>query len=193
MSAANLAKSVLNAPAFAMASAGELGDAALTASDIGATARKIAADLRGAGAIASEPIVLFVSNMPQDIVAFMGIWLAGCVAAPIHVATPAPAVESLIARLGARLAIRAGALERLAATPPPVRPLLDGAALIVWMAPRLSSLRPEAPASPRASSSHTRVSLGNSARSRASSRRRRAMSWSCRCNSPSFSASGSAC
>lgn len=132
MSASNLARVVLDAPAFARADAGELGETMLSSHDIAAAAQKIATDLRGAGAIASEPIVLFVSNTPQDIVAFLGIWLAGCVAVPIHVATPAPAIQGLITRLGARLALRSGAIERLGAAPPPARPLLDGAALIVF-------------------------------------------------------------
>lgn len=129
---ANLARTVLDAPDFARASAGELSDAALSSQDIAAGARAIAADLGAAGAAANEPVVLYVSNTPQDIVALLGIWLAGCVAAPIHVATPAPAVQGLIARLGARVAVRAGALEGLGAAPPPLRPLLDGAALIVF-------------------------------------------------------------
>ncbi|HMN71285.1 MAG TPA: long-chain fatty acid--CoA ligase [Rhodoblastus sp.] len=132
MSVANLARAVLDAPAFAQAKAGEFGDAPLSSDDIASAAQRIAEDLRAAGATANEPVVLFVSNTPRDVVAFLGIWLAGCVAAPIHAATPAPAVEGLITRLGARLAVRAGAIERLGASPPPARPLLDGAALIVF-------------------------------------------------------------
>ena len=132
MSAANLARFVLGAPAFARASAGELGEAALSSVEISDAARAIATDLRVADAIANEPIVVFVANMPRDIVAFLGIWLAGCVAVPIHVATPAAAVQGLIARLGARLAVRADAIERIGVAPPPARPLLDGAGLIVF-------------------------------------------------------------
>lgn len=132
MSAISLARVVLDAPAFAKASVGELGEAARSSNEISHAAQAIAADLHDAGATANEPIVLFISNTQHDIVAFLGIWLAGCVAVPTHVATPAPAVLGLITRLGARLAIRADVIERLGATPPPARPLLEGAALIVF-------------------------------------------------------------
>ncbi len=132
MNADNLAHCVLNAPAFSTASAGELDEAALSSATIVETAQNIAADLRAAGAWANEPVVLLISNRPEDIVGFLGLWLAGCVAAPIHVATPEPAIRTLTVRLGARFAIRAGAIERIGAAPPPARPLLDGAALIVF-------------------------------------------------------------
>lgn len=132
MSADNLARRVLDAPAFAQASAGELGEAALSSAALADAAQKIAADLRAAGATANEPVVLFISNRPEDVVGFLGLWLAGCVAAPIHVGTPETAIDALIVRLGARLAVRAGALERIGVAPPPRRPLLDGAALIVF-------------------------------------------------------------
>ncbi|MCB1540137.1 MAG: long-chain fatty acid--CoA ligase [Rhodoblastus sp.] len=122
----------MDAPAFAKASAGELDEAALSSNEIAAAARAISADLRDTGVSANEPIFVFVSNTPRDIVAFLGIWSAGCVAVPIHVATPASAAQALITRLGARLALRGDAIERIATAPPPSRPLLDGAALVVF-------------------------------------------------------------
>lgn len=132
VSPANLGRSVLDTPAFEMASVGELGDAALSSSDIASGAQRIAGELRSVGVLANEPIVLFVSNTPQDIVSFLGIWIAGCVAAPIHIATPAPSVQGVIARLGTRLAVRGGDIERHGTAPPPARSLLEKAALIVF-------------------------------------------------------------
>lgn len=129
---ANLGRFVISAPGFSQASAGELGATSLNSSEIEASAQALATDLRAAGALPNEPVVLFVSNRPQDVIGFLGIWLAQCVAAPIHVVTPEQAAHSLIARLGARFVIRAGQLETIANVAPPMRPLLEGAALIVF-------------------------------------------------------------
>ncbi|MEO6782753.1 MAG: AMP-binding protein, partial [Bradyrhizobium sp.] len=129
---ANLGRFVIAAPGFLKASASELGEAPLASSDIEASALALAADLKAAGAALHEPVVLFISNRPQDLVGFLSLWLAGCVAAPIHVTTPEHAAQSLIARLGARFVIRAGKLERIGSAAPPTRPLIDGAALIVF-------------------------------------------------------------
>lgn len=132
MSLPNLARSVLDSSAFAKASVGEFGHAPLAASDIAVAAGGLAEELRKRGTIENEPIVLFISNQPEDVVGFLGVWLAGGVAAPIHVGTPEAAIVSLVARLGARFAVRGTKLERIADTTPPVRPQLDGAALIVF-------------------------------------------------------------
>lgn len=128
----NLARCVTEAPAFSTASAGELGQSLLSSAAIAAFSQATAAKLREAGLRSCEPVVLFIANKPEDLVGFFGVWLAGGVAAPIHVATPEPAVHALIARLGARLLLRAGKLEQIGAAPPPARPLLQGAALIVF-------------------------------------------------------------
>lgn len=128
----NLARRVFDAPAFAQAAVGEFDADVVPAARIAEAARQLAEQLRKAGAGADEPVALFIANKPADLVGFFALWLAGCVAAPIHVATPAPAVESLVARLGARFAVRDGAIERLGDAPPPLRPLLAGAAVIVF-------------------------------------------------------------
>jgi acyl-CoA synthetase (AMP-forming)/AMP-acid ligase II len=129
---ANLGQFVIATHSFANASAGELGSRSLRAPELEASARALAADLKAAGATPNEPVVLFVSNRSQDLIGFLGIWLARCVAAPIHVVTPQQAVQGLIARLGARFIIRAGRLETLGSVVLPPRPLLEGAALIVF-------------------------------------------------------------
>jgi acyl-CoA synthetase (AMP-forming)/AMP-acid ligase II len=128
----NVGRFVVAASGFSNASASELGEAPLLSSEIEASAEALAADLKAAGASSHEPVVLFISNRPQDLAGFIGLWLAGCVATPIHVETPEQAAQGLIARLGARFVVYAGKLEKIASATPPLRPLLVGAALIVF-------------------------------------------------------------
>ena len=108
------------------------GGQILSAAEMMAAAGDLAASLRARACAPDEPVVLFIANEPRDLAGFFGIWLAGCVAAPIHVATPAAAAQALVGRLGSRFAIRAGRLSSVGAAPPPARPLLAGAALIVF-------------------------------------------------------------
>jgi len=129
---ANLGRFVMAAPGFSKASASKLGESPLLSSEIEASARSLAADLKAAGAASHEPVVLFISHRPQDLVGFLGLWLARCIAAPIHVATPEQAAQGLIARLGARFVLHAGKLETIGGAAPAKRPLLEGAALIVF-------------------------------------------------------------
>ena len=128
----NLAHCVIDAPGFAQAGIGELGDKAIPSAEIATAARQIASGLHDASVVADEPVVLFIANTPDDIIGFLGVWLAGCVAVPIHVAMPDATAQALIERLGARIALRAGEVERIGAGTPPSRPLLQGAALIVF-------------------------------------------------------------
>jgi len=132
MSDANLGQSVVAALHSSNGSAGELGGEALTSSDLIAAAYQLAAALRAARVIASEPVALFISNKPHDLIGFLGLWLAGCVAVPIHTATPDRALRTLITRVSARFAVRTGKLDQIGAAPPPARTLLDRAALIVF-------------------------------------------------------------
>jgi len=132
MSDADLGHSLIAALHSSKGSAGALGGEALTSSNLIAVAYELSAALRAACVIASEPVALFISNEPHDLVGFLGLWLAGCVAVPIHTTTPDQAVWTLITRVSARFAVRAGKLEQIGATPPPTRTLLDRAALIVF-------------------------------------------------------------
>ncbi|MGN6572634.1 MAG: class I adenylate-forming enzyme family protein [Pseudolabrys sp.] len=108
------------------------GARAVSAAAMIAAAETIAAALRAKGSAENEPVVVFIANEPPDLAGFLGIWLAGCVAAPIHVTTPAAAADALIARLGSRFAVRAGAVSAIGDTAPPRRKLLKDAALIVF-------------------------------------------------------------
>jgi acyl-CoA synthetase (AMP-forming)/AMP-acid ligase II len=132
MSRANLGHSVIAALHSFRGSAGELGGEALASSELIAAAYELAAALRGACVIASEPVALFISNKPHDLIGFLGLWLADCVAVPIHTTTQDQTVRTLITRVSARFAVRAGKLDQIGAAPPPARTLLDRAALIVF-------------------------------------------------------------
>src|SRR5262249_45457637 len=92
---ANLGPFVIEAPGFSKTSASELSGAPLASSEIESAAQSLAADLKAAGAASHEPVALFISNRPQDLVAFLGLWLARCIVAPIHVATPEQAAQGI--------------------------------------------------------------------------------------------------
>jgi long-chain acyl-CoA synthetase len=83
----------------------------------------------------NEPLHVRVSNHPHDLVAFFGAWLAGAVVVPVHRSSPAPAAAQIAARTLARFewdALASAPLERIAADAPPARPILEGAALVVF-------------------------------------------------------------
>ncbi|MGA7975100.1 MAG: AMP-binding protein, partial [Pseudolabrys sp.] len=62
---------------------GAPGGQTLTAAEMIAAADALAGALRAQGCAPNEPVVLFIANKPLDLAGFIGIWLAGCVAAPI--------------------------------------------------------------------------------------------------------------
>lgn len=128
----NLSQLVLAAPTFQTTQVDTPGGGHLAAACIAARARDLAAALENAGAGPDEPVVLFISNSPEDLAGFLGIWLAKAVAVPVHITTPTRAIETLSRRLGSRFAIRDLAVETADRTAPTSRPLLRGAALIVF-------------------------------------------------------------
>ena len=106
-------------------------------------AQAVAAQLRAAGLQADEPVLVMVSNQPADIAALMAVWLAGGVVVAVHRSTPPALLAGLQQRCGARLGLdlppdlppgqpAATGLLRWAAPAPPPRPLLAGAAFIVF-------------------------------------------------------------
>ncbi len=120
------------------------GDAtALTGADVSiayhalaSDARVVARELTAAGLQPNEPVHLTVSNHPRDVVALLGIWLAGGVAVPMHRTNPAAVTAKLLARTAARFAVDGQAspatVAIVAPVPPPARALLEGAAFIVF-------------------------------------------------------------
>lgn len=129
---ANLGRDTVGALQSFGSQIGVLGGRTLTAAEMIGAATELAAALRAGGCALDEPVILFIANEPLDLAGFLGIWLASCVVAPIHIATPETAAQALVARLGTRFAIRAGRLLQIGPAPPPTRPLLLGAALIVF-------------------------------------------------------------
>jgi long-chain acyl-CoA synthetase len=95
------------------------------------SAQAVRATLEQAGAKAGEPIHVRVSNQPGDLVAYLGVWLAGGVVVPVHRSSPPGAVAHVLTRTRARFEWDAG-LHVLADEAPPPRKILEGAALVVF-------------------------------------------------------------
>ena len=87
--------------------------------------------LESAGLQSNEPVHVRVSNQPLDLAAYLGVWLAGGVVVPVHRSSPAGAAAQVQAKTRARFEWD-GFLRELAEEGPPARPILDGAALIVF-------------------------------------------------------------
>ena len=78
-----------------------------------------------------EPVHVRVSNQPGDLVAYVGVWLAGGVVVPVHRTSPDAAVAHMAAKTRARFEWD-GALREIGQAPPPERSLLHDAALVVF-------------------------------------------------------------
>ena len=91
--------------------------------------------LREAGLVANEPVLLPVANEARDAAALIGVWLAGGVAVPVARHAPASAIDAVRVATGARLCVTNALdkpVDRIADKAPPDRPLLGGAALVVF-------------------------------------------------------------
>ncbi|MEO8937605.1 MAG: class I adenylate-forming enzyme family protein [Burkholderiaceae bacterium] len=104
----------------------------LTYESLLAQASRVGEALAAAGLRRDEPVHVLASNHPHDVVALFGVWLAGGVVVPVHRTTPAPVAAGTRARTGARFQLDGPALTWMAGEPPPMRPLLAGAAFIVF-------------------------------------------------------------
>lgn len=113
--------------------------------ELGERADALAGSLADEGVEANEPVAAMVSNHPLDLVAFVGIWLAGGVVVPIHRTTPEALVAQTLAAPGSRLIVdplggrvsladwaRSGALIVSKRPPPPARPVLTDGALVIF-------------------------------------------------------------
>ena len=123
---------LVGAPAFTSAKAGTIDGPMSTAETLAARSSEIAGRLSSSGLVSDEPVLVFVSNAPDDIVGLLAVWQAGGVAVPVHVSTPGRTKDAFKKRLGARFAIRGGSVQTIGDTAPADRPLLRGAALIVF-------------------------------------------------------------
>ena len=114
-------------------------DALLTRADA------IARELQTQGVSDDEPVLVATSNRARDLAGLLGVWRVGAVAIPVHRASVDASACALVERTSARfvvntredLAVPAALrgttpVARLDQPAPPHRPLLDGAALVVF-------------------------------------------------------------
>jgi len=88
-----------------------------------------------AGLARNEPLHVRIANHPLDLVAYFGAWLAGGVVVPVHRSSPTLAAAQIAERTLARFewdALAPTPLKRIGADTPPARPILEGAALVVF-------------------------------------------------------------
>jgi long-chain acyl-CoA synthetase len=105
----------------------------LSYSELASAAHAIADSLRAQGMLANEPVLVPISNAPQDIEAFLGVWAAGGVVVPVGASAPAAATEATRAATNARLVVSQSKALRLGDhPPPPERPLLKDTALVIF-------------------------------------------------------------
>jgi acyl-CoA synthetase (AMP-forming)/AMP-acid ligase II len=97
-----------------------------------ALARHVAAALAAHRIAPGEPVHVRIGNRPSDLGSLLGIWQAGAVAVPVHVAAVPATVERLQRRTRARRAVDGERVDILAASAPPERPLLHDAALVMF-------------------------------------------------------------
>ena len=97
-----------------------------------ALAGRIEAALKAKGIAAVEPVLVRMGNRPADIGALLGIWQAGAVAVPLSATAAQTTRERLNDQTGARFLVDGDRLEVIAAAPPPERPLLNDAALVMF-------------------------------------------------------------
>src|SRR5690606_22854729 len=105
------------------------GEERLTYAELSAAAAALARQLR---LQPDEPVVVPVSNRARDLAAFLGVWRAGGVVAPLHRAAAAETAAKTLALTKARNVANLRPDLPLPALqpsrePPPRRPLLEGA------------------------------------------------------------------
>jgi acyl-CoA synthetase (AMP-forming)/AMP-acid ligase II len=109
-------------------------DERLTYAELSAEADRLAASLRLAP---FEPVIVPVSNRARDLAAFLGVWRAGGVVAPLHRSASEATAAKTLSLTRARFVANGRPDLRLPAFAPareaaPLRPLLEGAGLIVF-------------------------------------------------------------
>ncbi len=124
------------------ATAAQDTDGAVTYAQLIEAAQRVAQQLHQAGLQADEPVHVLVANRTADLAALIGIWLAGGVAVPVHRSTPPAVAQAFHRRTQARLQIEgswddrtsgeASLLAVIGPEAPPIRPLLQDAAFIVF-------------------------------------------------------------
>ena len=121
------------------------GTEAFTYADLRAGAETLAGELQAAGLAPHEPVAVAISNRARDMIACLGVWLAGGVAMPIHRNAVETSAAQTLNKICARIVVNANpelaapaclqvasAVQRLGRDPPHPRPLLEGAGLILF-------------------------------------------------------------
>lgn len=79
-----------------------------------------------------EPVHVRIGNRPADLGSLLGLWQAGAVAVPVHIAAAATTIETLQNTTRVRFCIDRDRIEMINRAPPPTRPLLQDAALVIF-------------------------------------------------------------
>src|SRR5215470_16340167 len=104
----------------------------LAASEVMAVADRVTRAPADRGVRPAEPVHVRIGNRPGDIGALLGIWQAGAVAVPLHVAAAPATIASLQKSTGARPLIDGDGVETVGRSAPAERPLLRDAALVMF-------------------------------------------------------------
>src|SRR5262245_34206372 len=99
--------------------------------DFFAAACSVRDALLHAGLTANESVHVRISNQPLDLAAYAGVWLAGGVVVPVHRTSPPGAAAHIVSKTRARFEWDR-TLNVLSTVAPTPRPILEGAALIVF-------------------------------------------------------------
>jgi acyl-CoA synthetase (AMP-forming)/AMP-acid ligase II len=97
-----------------------------------ALAERVQRELVAHGVGPDEPVHVRIGNRPADIGALLGVWNAGAVAVPMHVAAAASTLERVQAMTRARFLIDGDRLAVIGRAAPPRRELLRDAALVIF-------------------------------------------------------------
>ena len=104
----------------------------LSGHELDAHADLVAGLLRAAGVRPHEPVHVAIVNRALDLGTLLGLWRVGAVAVPVHRAAAPLTREAIEQATRAHFRIDGLALDGIAEAPPPERPLLEGAALVVF-------------------------------------------------------------
>jgi acyl-CoA synthetase (AMP-forming)/AMP-acid ligase II len=100
--------------------------------ELDAHADLVAGLLRAAGVRPHEPVHVAIGNRALDLGTLLGLWRAGSVAVPAPPAAAPLTRRAIEQATRARFQVDGLALDRIAEALPPERPLLEGAALVVF-------------------------------------------------------------
>lgn len=110
----------------------EVSGPGMSGPELDAHADLVAGLLREAGVRPHDPVHVAIGNRALDLGTLLGVWRVGAVAVPVHLSA-APLTRAAVNRATrARFLVDGLALNTIADEDPPERPLLQGAALVVF-------------------------------------------------------------